>query len=247
MPEFAGDVEATAQLVDLRDGDRAVAVVSRWRGRYTQALLVVDQFEELFTQNPPEEQAAFCRLASEAGRRRAMSMSCWRCGTTFCIDARRSIRCVRSSTDCCRSSSRPRGSLRRALVEPARRQGFAFEDDELPGEMVAEVEGERGALPMLAFAVARLWEKRDRERRLLTRQAYAEIGKVGGALAKHAEATLTSIGDERLPVVRELFRNLVTAEGTRAVREADELLSVFRRLNAIPHPRCCEGSSTPGS
>ena len=36
-----------------------------------------------------------------------------------------------------------------------------------------------------------------------------------------------AIGDERLPIVREIFRNLVTAEGTRAVREWNELLSVF--------------------
>ncbi len=39
------------------------------------------------------------------------------------------------------------------------------------------------------------------------------------------------IGFERLPTVRELFRNLVTAEGTRAVREVDELLSVFGETN----------------
>jgi len=50
---------------------------------------------------------------------------------------------------------------------------------------------------------------------------------VGGALAQHAESTLEAIGEERLPVVRELFRNLVTAQGTRAVRGWDELLSVF--------------------
>ncbi len=73
-----------------------------------------------------------------------------------------------------------RASLCRALVEPAARLGFAFEDDELPAEMVAEIAGERGALPMLAFAVARLWEKRDRDRQLLTRQAYGDIGGVGG-------------------------------------------------------------------
>ena len=34
----------------------------------------------------------------------------------------------------------------------------AFEDEKLAEEMVAEVEAKRGALPMLAFAVARLWE-----------------------------------------------------------------------------------------
>ena len=93
-------------------------------------------------------------------------------------------------------------------------------------EMLAEVEGERGALPLLAFAAARLWEKRDRDTGLLTRQAYHDIGGVGGALARHAEATIDRIGAERIPIVRELFRNLVTAEGTRAVREWDELLSV---------------------
>ena len=93
--------------------------------------------------------------------------------------------------------------------------------------MIAEVEDQRGALPLLAFAVRRLWEKRDRRTRLLTEEAYDDIGGVGGALARHAEAMVAEIGHERLPMVREIFRNLVTAEGTRAVRESDELLSVF--------------------
>ncbi|MEJ2190267.1 MAG: hypothetical protein P8Y93_12820, partial [Acidobacteriota bacterium] len=118
-------------------------------------------------------------------------------------------------------------ALRRALVEPARRLGYDFEGDSLPEEMMSEVEGERGALPMLAFAVARLWEQRDRERSLLTRQAYHDIGGVAGSLARHAETTIGRIGQENLPVVRELFRNLVTVEVTRAVRDWDELLSVF--------------------
>jgi len=93
--------------------------------------------------------------------------------------------------------------------------------------MLAEVEGERGALPLLAFAAARLWEKRDRDSGLLTRQAFHDIGGVAGALARHAEATIDRIGSEHIAIVRELFRNLVTAEGTRAVREWDELLSIF--------------------
>ena len=112
-------------------------------------------------------------------------------------------------------------------MQPALQCGYRFEDDELVEEMLAEVEGERGALPLLAFAAARLWEQRDRETGLLTRQAYHDIGGVGGALARHAEATIDRIGTDRIAIVRELFRNLVTAEGTRAVREWDELLSVF--------------------
>ena len=98
--------------------------------------------------------------------------------------------------------------------------------------MVESVEGARGALPLLAFAVSRLWEKRDREKKRLTRAAYEEIGGVAGALAQHAEATLDRIGSTREPIVRELFRNLVTSHGTRAVAEREELLSLFPERKA---------------
>jgi WD40 repeat protein len=55
---------------------------------------------------------------------------------------------------------------------------------------------------------------------------------VGGALARHAEATLERIGSEQVPIVREIFRNLVTAQGTRAARDREELLSVFGNAEA---------------
>jgi WD40 repeat protein len=74
-----------------------------------------------------------------------------------------------------------------------------------------------------------LWDHRDRERGLLTREAYEHIGGVGGALAQHAEATLEKIGQDNIPIVREIFRNLVTSQGTRASRTRDDLLSVFEK------------------
>ena len=72
-------------------------------------------------------------------------------------------------------------------MQPALACGYRFEDEALVEEMISEVSKERGALPLLAFAASRLWEKRDRERGLLTREAYREIGGVAGALAQHAE------------------------------------------------------------
>ena len=114
-------------------------------------------------------------------------------------------------------------------MQPALSCGYQFEDDALVQEMVDEVVSERGALPLLAFAASRVWDARDREKGVLTRAAYHEIGGVAGALAQHAESTLERIGAERIPLVRELFRNLVTSQGTRAVRGRDDLLSVFAR------------------
>jgi hypothetical protein len=100
---------------------------------------------------------------------------------------------------------------------------LVVDSGELAEDMVREVE----RLPLVAFAAAQLWEKRDREKKVLTRAAYEEIGRAGGALAQHAERTLQSIGAERQSTVREIFRNLTTSQGTRVSMGKDELLSIF--------------------
>ena len=233
IPDLAGDAEAIGDLLQgvqelsLTGGsDRALSVVRGWRKKSDEALVVVDQFEELFTLNAPEVQARFAsflgRLAEEAEVHVLLSL---RDDFLFRCSDQDGLRPV--FHDLTPLTPPSPDALRRALVEPAKREGYRFEDDALVEEMVHAVEGVRGALPLLAFAVARLWEERDQERKLLTRQAYEEIGGVAGALARHAETTMDRIGPERQGIVREIFRNLVTAEGTRAVTERQELLSVF--------------------
>ena len=225
-PEIEGDREAISKLVHLTEPGEEVSTVSRWRQQNDQALLVVDQFEELFTLNPPEVQERFAellaRLARDADVHVLLSMRddfLYRChdhDALMPIFSELTPVKVPAPED-----------LRRALVQPAAHFGNSFDDDGLADEMLETVKGERGALPMLAFAVARLWEKRDKDKKELTRSAYQAIGGVSGSLAQHAESTLTAIGQDRLPIVREIFRNLVTVEGTRATREVENLLSVF--------------------
>ncbi|PWB71823.1 MAG: hypothetical protein C3F15_12315 [Holophagae bacterium] len=223
--QLEGDSDALRELAEGSD-DASVSALVRWRRRHAHAVVIIDQFEELFTQNSGDEQTRFAellgRLVLEADAFVLLTMR-----DDFAV-ACHTHEPLRPMFHELTVLDPPRGaSLRRALTQPALQCGYRFEDDALVEEMLGEVEGERGALPMLAFAAARLWEKRDREAGLLTRQAYHDIGGVGGALARHAEATMGRIGPERVGIVREIFRNLVTAEGTRAVRERDELLSVF--------------------
>ena len=232
-PELAGDAEAMAdllsgvsELTQAGEPERVVSAVKRWRSRHAEALLVLDQFEELFTLNPPETQARVAsllqRVVSEADVHVALSMR-----DDFlirCSDHEPLAPVFESLTPL---NALTRDGLRRAVVEPAKKRGYRFEDQALVDEMVSTVEGVRGALPLLAFAVARLWDGRDRERKVLTREAYREIAGVEGALAQHAEATMDRIGPARQGLVREIFRNLVTAQGTRAVIDREELLSAF--------------------
>jgi WD40 repeat protein len=236
VPEVSRDTNAMRQMLRFEDADVAVELFRRWRSDHAEVLVIVDQLEELFTLNPPEVQARFAsllsRLVLEADVHVLLAM---RDDFLLRCQEHEALRPVFSDL---MPLGAPTGeALRRALVQPALRCGYRFEDEALVAEMLRAVEGERGALPLLAFAAASLWERRDRENGLLTRKAHDEIGGVGGALAQHAEATLGRIGPEKLPAVRELFRNLVTAEGTRAVRDVDELLTVF------PEDKCADAEA----
>ncbi len=233
IPDLAGDAVTISELLQgvqefsLSGGsDRAVSAVRSWRRKSDEALIVVDQFEELSALNAPEVQARYAallgRLAEEADVHVLLSLRddfLFRCGEHECL---RPV--FKDLTPLYPPSP---DALRRALLEPAARRGVRFEDDALAEEMVEAVASERGALPLLAFAVSRLWEDRDRSRKILTREAYERIEGVAGALAQHAEATLSQLGPEREGMVREIFRNLVTAQGTRAAADRAELLSVF--------------------
>ncbi len=230
-PSFAGDAEAVQQLLRFDEVDTAVALFRRFRARHTHALVVLDQFEELFTLSPPDTQAAFAsllgRLVLEADCYVVLSLR-----DDFLLRCHAYESLAPAFSDLTPLGPLAESALRRALVQPALACGYQFEDEALVDEMVSAVSRERGALPLLAFAASRLWEQRDRERGLLTRQAYSETGGVAGALAQHAEATLGRIGAAREPVVREMFRNLVTAQGTRAVQDREELLTVFAATGA---------------
>jgi WD40 repeat protein len=226
VPEVSRDTNAMRQMLRFEDADVAVELFRRWRGDHAEALVIVDQFEELFTLNPPEVQSRFAtllsRLALEADVHVLLAM---RDDFLLRCQDHEGLRPIFS--DLIPLAAPTGDALRRALVQPAVKCGYRFEDDALVADMLHAVEGERGALPLLAFAAASLWDRRDRDKGLLSRTAYDAIGGVAGALAQHAEATLDRVGQDKLPLVRELFRNLVTAQGTRDVRDVDELLTVF--------------------
>jgi WD40 repeat protein len=207
------------------DPFRGLEGLEAWRKEHTDALVVVDQFEELFTVNDEKTQGRFAEHLSDLSRSGVHVLLSMRDDFLIRCHAYPPLEPV--FKDVTPVLPLEGAALRKALVEPARASGYRFEDEALVAEILTEVSREKGALPLLAFAASKLWEKRDREGRRLTREAYLSIGRVGGALAQHAEETLSRIGLGQEPVVREIFRNLTTASGTRVPIECDELLSVF--------------------
>ena len=107
-----------------------------------------------------------------------------------------------------------------------------FEED-LVGDLLFDMRGQMGALPLLEFALEQLFHHR-RERRL-TRRAYQEIGGVRGALSKHAESTY-----EALP--SQAHRRLARTLFTRLVQPGEQGQEPLRRRAALSEFNLAEAS-----
>lgn len=107
------------------------------------------------------------------------------------------------------------GELRRAIVGPAERVGLEVEPA-LVDELVGELAGEAGALPLLSTALVDLW--REREGRTLTLAAYERRGGVRGAVGHHAEAAFRSLDADGRRAARPLLLRLVAGGDGEALR-----------------------------
>jgi WD40 repeat protein len=103
-----------------------------------------------------------------------------------------------------------------AIREPARRMGVSLEEGLAPA-IVADVADQPGALPLLQYAMTELFERRQNQR--ISRAAYEEIGGVHGALGRRAESLYHELDEPGQAAARQLFLRLVTlgegAEDTR--------------------------------
>ena len=139
-----------------------------------------------------------------------------------------------------------REELRRAIETPAHLSGSDIEPG-LVDQLAREVAQQPGALPLLQYALAELWQKsREQGAGRLTTAAYRELGGWEGALSQRADAVFTKFrGTPQEKQCRQLFLRLVQpGEGTedtkRLVRwqelrrgsaeEAAELEATVREL-----------------
>jgi len=104
--------------------------------------------------------------------------------------------------------------LRRAVEEPARRSGCAFEPG-LVDLLLRDAGGEPGALPLLSHALLETWHRR--QGRALTLEGYAECGGVREAIARTAETVFHHrLTPEQQTVARNIFLRLTElGEGTQ--------------------------------
>ncbi|MEO3868506.1 hypothetical protein ABGB18_06720 [Nonomuraea sp. B12E4] len=179
-----------------------------------RALVVVDQFEEVFTHCAQEEaRRRFTAALGELARSAAVVIAVradffGRCAAyPGLLEAVRRPEVVVPMTET---------ELRAAIEEPAARSGLAVEpgltelllEDLQVGAAALERSG--GPLPLLSHALLATWQRRTAG--MLTMTGYREAGGVTKALATSAEEALRGLGAESEPVVRELLVRLVDTD-----------------------------------
>ena len=224
---------------------------ARLRARAVQlerrTLIFIDQFEEIYTLNsdPDTRDAFFACLSGMADDatsplRLVVSMRSDFLERLADIRSQRAV----STRGLTLLAPMDRSGLRAALVKPVEAADYRFETPEMVEDLLTALEDTRGALPLLQFAATTLWQKRDRERRLLTRASYDAMGGITGALAAHADAVLAGMSSSLRTIARRIFEQLITPERTRALANVDELLQlpgdpdeITRVLEDLSHAR----------
>jgi len=100
--------------------------------------------------------------------------------------------------------------LERAVSGPAERVGVNV-DPALVADVAADVKAQPGALPLLQYALTELFDHR--ENAMLAQESYRRIGGVSGALARRAEDLYASLDEHGKEATRQLFLRLVTLAG----------------------------------
>lgn len=215
-------------------GDVSLAeVVARagQMGGFARHLLVVDQFEELYTLclDPDERRRFLDQLLGIVAGEETQPDDRSALLLTLRADFMGQALAYRPFADALQQGSlllgpMTREELQAAVEKPAELQGAAFEAG-LVDRLLDDVGSEPGSLPLLEFALTLLWEKQDQG--WLTHAVYDSIGLIDGALASFADQVYIGLEPNERERTRRILLQLVKpgegTEDTRRVATKDEL------------------------
>ncbi len=192
-------------------GHRTLSGVEGWLQQADlKLLLLVDQFEEVFTLCDQAERQRFVEVLlavrDRAGARLAVVATMrsdfvneWLALGYPAAVVERDVVWLEALTG---------EDLRDAILKPAQARGYAFGEG-LLDLLLENVAAEHNCLPLLEFALTELWEKRDTQARKLTASAYREMGGLKGALDRRAETVYNSLREVDKPWAKRICLRLV--------------------------------------
>jgi tetratricopeptide (TPR) repeat protein len=231
----ADSLTALSELsTDLKANPRALLLAARSlldKQEKPRLLLVVDQFEEVFSQcrEESERRAFLDALLAAVDPQDEQPIS-------VLILLRADFYARLAQYDQLRElvvkqqefiGAMNRDELARAIVLPAAQGNWKIQEG-LVEVMLNDIGAEPGALPLLSHALLETWKRR--RARTMTLSGYTEAGGVRGAIARTAEAVFQQrLTDEQRPIARMIFLSLAEldedAQDTRRRASFSELIT----------------------
>jgi WD40 repeat protein/DNA-binding SARP family transcriptional activator len=216
-------VNPPASLLDqLQADERGLLRTVRWvlpAGGSGELLLIIDQFEELFTLVP--DRAVTARFLDSL----YTAVTDPQCPLRVVITLRADFydrpllypgisELLQHHTEVVIPLTPD--ELVQAIERPAALVGIRVEP-ELVAALVAGINEQPGALPLLQHALSELFERREGDH--LTLAAYRQLGDISDALSQRAEAAYAELDEAGQAAARDLFLRLVTlGEGVEDTR-----------------------------
>ncbi|NEQ70426.1 MAG: hypothetical protein F6K21_34030 [Symploca sp. SIO2D2] len=175
-----------------------------------RVMLVIDQFEEVFTlcQNYGERsQFIDCLLGALRQLEEQLCLILAMRADFFskCIEQNYSGLAQLIQENLVTVSPMEREQLQDAIAKPAERVNLEIEP-ELVEQMLQDVAGSPGSLPLLQYTLKELWKQCNDDGLKLA--SYAQLGGVGGTLDKRATEIFQQFSQSKQEVARHIFLNL---------------------------------------
>lgn len=177
-------------------------------------LILIDQFEELFTLSQPEKRERFIEGLVKFNQTKQNSVKIVATMRADFMDKLSPYGKLITATD----KHRPMiaemevDELRLAIEQPAAHRGVVFESG-LVDEIIKNIQGQKGYLPLLQYTLNLLWETELKnnlsQERTLNISTYHQLGRVQGALQQHVDAIYNSLSKEKQLAVKRIFLRLV--------------------------------------
>jgi WD40 repeat protein/serine/threonine protein kinase len=248
--DLESEVEAMEKLVESTDDDAEVETLERQLsespGRLSlvlqqiaedqqcRVLLIVDQLEELYTLVDADDvrrrfMQAICTAADDPqGPVRVL----FTLRDDYLVRLAETAEAREALSQVTMLRTPGPEALEEILTRPLERVGYRYQPVELQQQISDAVHGEVAGLPVLQFTLSQLWARRDRERRVLSGEAYDEMGGLEGALASHADSILERVTPAQVRLARRIFLRLVTPQGSRRIVTRERLLEGLDQSSA---------------
>ncbi len=209
----------TDLTADSANLDLAICQALAGHPEREQLLLVVDQFEEVFTLCPDEsERACFIDAllgaVSSPGSRARVVLGVRADFYARCADYPDLVAALRDTQVLVGAMTHD--ELRSAITEPAAHVGFTVEPA-LTATILGDLGDGQGALPLLSHALLETWKRR--RGRVLRLADYRAAGGVRGAIAQTAEQVYAGLSHQQRGIAKTIFLRLTAlGEATEDTR-----------------------------